>query len=261
MKQRSGSGNRTTQQLSEALHHQLNMYALAATAAGVGALALAQPAEARIIYTPAHVVLTSRPPTSYNLDLNHDGVKDFVLHASTASNRSSVIAALFGSAAATSNKVWRSRDFDSALPQGVPVGPKRFRTSNGYGVMAVVDSATYADGPWANRGKGVRNRYLGLKFVVKREVHYGWARLNVQIKLGNYNDSPITATLIGYAYETIPNKPIIAGQTKGLEDAGVEESNTALTVPTPEPATLGVLALGSPGLSIWKREESAVASQ
>jgi hypothetical protein len=40
--------------LADSVHQQLNMYALAAGAAGVGALALAQPVEARIVYAPAH---------------------------------------------------------------------------------------------------------------------------------------------------------------------------------------------------------------
>ena len=41
----------------------------------------------------------------------------------------------------------------------------------------------------------------------------------------------ITATLIGYAYETIPNKSIIAGKTKGAD----------VTV---QHGTLGHLAMG-----------------
>ena len=57
--------------LSASVHHQLNMYVLAASAAGVGMLALAQPAEAKIVYTPAHVILHSN--SVFNLDLNHDG--------------------------------------------------------------------------------------------------------------------------------------------------------------------------------------------
>jgi hypothetical protein len=40
--------------LADSVHQQLNMYALAAGAAGVGALAFAEPVEARIVYTPAH---------------------------------------------------------------------------------------------------------------------------------------------------------------------------------------------------------------
>jgi hypothetical protein len=45
---------RKTANLSESVHQQLSMYALAASAAGVGALCFAKPAEARIVYTPAH---------------------------------------------------------------------------------------------------------------------------------------------------------------------------------------------------------------
>ncbi|MGA2611628.1 MAG: hypothetical protein ABSH01_29635, partial [Terriglobia bacterium] len=105
-------------------------------------------------------------------------------------------------------------------------------------------------GRWAN----VRGRYLGLKFRIKGKIHYGWARLNVTV--GN---SRITATLTGYAYDTIPNKTIIAGQTKGPDDNMIEEPSASMTVPASQPATLGALAMGAPGLSIWRREESVSA--
>jgi hypothetical protein len=49
------SGPRKTANLSESVHQQLNMYGVAAGAAGVGMLALAQPSEAKIVYTPANV--------------------------------------------------------------------------------------------------------------------------------------------------------------------------------------------------------------
>jgi hypothetical protein len=39
----------------DSLHQHLHVYALAASAAGVSMLALAQPGEAEIIYTPANV--------------------------------------------------------------------------------------------------------------------------------------------------------------------------------------------------------------
>jgi hypothetical protein len=71
----------------------------------------------------------------------------------------------------------------------------------------------------------------------------------------------LAASATGYAYETIPNKSIIAGKTKGPDDGTVEESNAALTVPTSKPATLGLLALGSSGLSIWRREELVESKQ
>lgn len=87
-------------------------------------------------------------------------------------------------------------------------------------------------GPWENSGKGVKNRYLGLRFTFKGKIHYGWARLNFP--------NPPGATLTGYAYETVPNKPIITGKTKGPD------------VITVQPASLGRLAQGSAGLAAWR---------
>jgi hypothetical protein len=43
--------------LSESLQRHLNAYALAASAAGVGMSALAQPAEAKIVYTKTDVTI------------------------------------------------------------------------------------------------------------------------------------------------------------------------------------------------------------
>ncbi|HWY60121.1 MAG TPA: hypothetical protein VNZ03_37005 [Terriglobales bacterium] len=68
---------RETANLCESIHQQLNMYALAAGAAGVGMLALALPAEGMIVYTPTHRVIA--PRHSYNIDLNHDKIIDFTI--------------------------------------------------------------------------------------------------------------------------------------------------------------------------------------
>jgi len=51
------------------------MYALAASATGVGALALANPAEAKIVYTRVNQPI----PQVLILDLNNDGIADFRL--------------------------------------------------------------------------------------------------------------------------------------------------------------------------------------
>jgi hypothetical protein len=62
-----------------------------------------------------------------------------------------------------------------------------------------------------------------------------------------------TGILTGYAYETIPNKAIIAGKTHAPDE---EPGPASLKTRTSESATLGMLALGAPGLSIWRREDS-----
>jgi len=54
------------------------------------------------------------------------------------------------------------------------------------------------------------------------------------------------------ASEPIPNQPILAGQTHNLaeNDAGSEPLGAAV----PSPAVPGLLAMGSPELSVWRRE-------
>ena len=69
--------SRGISQISSSLDKHLSLYTLAASAAGVGLLALAQPTEAEVVYTPTHVTLKSG--TSYFLDINNDGTPDFQL--------------------------------------------------------------------------------------------------------------------------------------------------------------------------------------
>lgn len=51
--------------------------------------------------------------------------------------------------------------------------------------------------------------FVGVKFTLNREVHYGWIRFQlVQDKFSFGVDANIT----GYAYETNPNQPIPVGK-------------------------------------------------
>jgi hypothetical protein len=245
--QRPPWSQKTASKLSKSVHHQLNMYALAASAAGVGALALVQPAHARIVYTRAHRVISSN--TILGLDLNHDGIKDFFL-----SNYYRIFGSSFQNALNvnpnTGNAVWGTGTYASALPPRVLIGPNsRFGTHRRMAFVRIDCnpgcSFTHTNGQWTNGTCG----YLGLKFLINGKIHYGWARLKV-------NRGPlyqVTLVLLGYAYETIPNKPIITGKTKGPDNTGVKNRDAALNVPKPsEPATLGVLAMGAHGLSVWR---------
>lgn len=249
---RSSLPTRTPGNLPESAHKQLNMYALAASAAGVGLLALASPAEAKIVYTPAHLVIA--PKHSYNVDLNHDKITDFTIvnHVSACTDFCFFELRQYaaGGNSAAGYAVGSGQFLGSDLKPGARIGP-RSPFHKGTAALVVARSNVYTSkqtivyGPWAN----VKDRYLGLKFQINGETHYGWARLNVKV-----SQTKITATLTGYAYETIPNKPIIAGETKGLDEMRIVEPNATLATPTPQSNMLGALALGSSGLSIWKRK-------
>jgi hypothetical protein len=106
--------------------------------------------------------------------------------------------------------------------------------------------------PWLK----VKQAYLGFKFVIKGKIHFGWARVKMVS-----SDAGFPAIITGYAYETIPGKPIVTGRTEGPDDeVSVEQPNpSSLGAPTPNLGSLGLLAMGSSGLSIWRREGSAPA--
>jgi hypothetical protein len=69
--------------------------------------------------------------------------------------------------------------------------------------------------------------YLGLRFDIAGATHYGWARLNVS--------SATSFTLMDYAYNSIPNQPILAGQTIAT---GINENSFTSSISLfPNPAT------------------------
>jgi hypothetical protein len=234
-------------QLSESLHQLLNAYALVAGAAGVGILALAQPTEARIVYTPAHLNCSD----FCRVDVNNDGHTELQVSAGGETSATScafisnVLVVAFTSGSSPGNTVigkgtnWR---FVSALPAGALIGA----ANNVIGNMAVrkpnhCNHTTAFTGPWANGGKGVKNRYLGLKFYFKKQAHYGWLRFNVAVH--RQHNPVFQVTLTGYAYETIPNKPIVAGQEHGNDEA-----------------TLGHLATGASAIPAWRVKQTAATT-
>ena len=271
--------SRPVRQLSDALHHQLNMYALAATAAGVSLLAWPQSAEGKIVYTAVNVTLKDGQP--FSLDLNRDGKVDFVLlqdfavsiggfafssvavchhpfagtkgyictSSSTATNAKNVVRAPAGGSRAAAalragDKIQHGGRF---LGNGVAVGMGGVN----FPTFTNTTKGTQWGGPWVNGGKGVKNRYLGLKFKINGRFHFGWARLTVTTQTKSF-----TTTLTGYAYETIPNKAIIAGNTKATESTDRQPLPTTLRAPRQKSATLGLLAMGAPALSVWRRDQS-----
>jgi hypothetical protein len=219
---------RTASELSAALNRKLTHYALAASSAGVGMLPLAQPAEAEIVYTPVHIVLHRG---ALALDLNNDGTVDFILLDKYRRNGQTTNSFWLyvnpehkgNAAVGRQGTYFRSA---SALNRGSQIGSKDQFDGN---LMAFACSfASTTDcrvGNWFD----VSQRYLGLKFTINGQTHYGWARLNVKFEL----NKGVTATLTGYAYETVPNKAIEAGKTKGPDVVAVE------------PASLGHLAQGA----------------
>jgi hypothetical protein len=222
---------RQTRNLSLLSEHRLNAYTLAATAAGVGALCFAKPAEARIVYTPAHVAIKANGGPFF-IYFGHDGTADFGFSNKWYVGEKSY-RTLNVLQSRSTNEVWMTNSkacgtlsVAAALPKGKRIGPKRDFKHNAFAVMAAA-IPTGSCGVWL--GQSHLQAYLGLKFTIKGKIHFGWARVKVDTEA---QQRPFLATLTGYAYETIPNKAIIAGATKG---------------PDEESGSLGALAAGAAG--------------
>ena len=237
--------------LAPAYQQQLTSYALAAAAAGVSVMALTVPSQGEIVYKRAHRVIGDG--ASFKLDLTGDKTVDLTIankrHSHCTTDGFCSTSQYLNVKMAGTNQVVYNVYGAVAMKPGMQIGPGNVWRGGIQRMASILASfgTGGVGGSWVN----VNSRYLGVKFEIKGQTHFGWARLNVHIQL----PLTITATLTGYAYETIPDKPITAGQTKGPNDATIEEPNASLTTPPPRPATLGTLALGASGRSIWRREQ------
>ena len=251
-----------SQLLNSSLEKKLAVYVSAAGAAGVSLLAMAPTASAKVIYTPAHLSLNG----NMYLDLNHDGKFDIGIRTYGGCISEEVGSLCFGGNEINASSYQLGRflggpdDFTPALFAGAKISPsaqfsaRQVIAGNFYRFFSGTVEPAKWYGPFANGGKGVRDRYIGFKFNVGSQAHYGWLRVSVQIK--NPKEFGYSAFVTGYAYETEPNKGIIAGQTS---DAEVRASATDLT-PIPAGSRLGLLARGADGVSIWRREEVAASA-
>ena len=206
--------------ISDRLYRQLSAYSLAAAAAGVSMLALPPQADAEIVFTKANVVI--EPNGIYPLDLDGNRVVDFLILQTYFLGDELVTKEALGNAV----QGFSFGPFASALAKGAWIGGSQGFVKSGYkgermATVSYYSGRRYVRGPWAY----VNNHYLGLKFKIHGEKHYGWARLSVAI-----SGPAITATLTGYAYETVPKKRLRAGQKSENQAQGKK--------------SLGVLARG-----------------
>lgn len=221
---------RPVAKLRHSLERKLAIYSLTAAGTGVALLSLVEPsAQAEVVYTPTHLRL---PFGVTDIDFNHDGITDMIFRLS--SSRYHIIERALSAQppqeAGVAGYAGKSWNFASALRGGAMIGSRRtFFGGNPLMAFSRINhytrSSTFSTGAW----RDATGLYLGVKFTIDGAVHYGWVRLTVGVteKLG--------AIITGYAYETIPNRPILAGQISGNAD---ESENLG-------PSSLGALALGA----------------
>jgi hypothetical protein len=243
----------------------LRLYSLAAGAAGVSILALHSPASAEVVFTPVHAKISTGG--QFPIDLNHDGVVDFLLIDRT-SFETGVSCSFCGqnlnvtgqgnSGAAVVGQSRGTRRAASALTAGAVIGSSD-TFLNAQNTPVLMASGFNDDNSFFNiygKFSETKNRFLGLKFEIQGQVHFGWARFAVVAVKKNGSVPFIVALLNGFAYETVPNQAITAGATSSSSEVRLKSDRTGSSQSKQETATLGWLAGGYSAMSLWRREES-----
>jgi hypothetical protein len=255
--------SRKTTQLSSLMDHRLAAYALVATAAAAGVPAFAQtgpdapaysPATATgmglpafaenrpnaIVYTSANISFTGSVSRGKNIGI------DFV-----GSGTVGISIRAYGHGNRTVNegswtfKSGQARWFGSAMPRALASGDRIGPHANFSGSNLMLrsewtdhpSSKHICFGPFQN----AQSMYMGVRFSSFGETHFGWVRVSAHCG-GGKSRTYVAGTITGYAYNTIPNEPIKAGQVYAKPP---EEEGEATKPSAPGPGTLGALSLGS----------------
>lgn len=203
--------------MKKELQNRLSRYTVAAAAV----VAAASGATAQVVYTDVNPDYTADDDNNANgftavfLDLNNDAAPDFILAArdtTIGANRTRfTLVAPYGTVNAVAGETPTAYDYALALNLNDAI-------NNTLNWIAATNTMAYnvaSANPYNENWNGVTDKYLGLKFNVGANVHYGWARLDVQA-IGD------VWTLKDYAFNATPDAAINAGQTAGINTNEME---------------------------------------
>ncbi len=89
-------------------------------------------------------------------------------------------------------------------------------------ILCARSSSASPSGNWS----GFTNAYLGLKIISGGQTHYAWVRMGVSLTM---RGSSFITTIKDYAYNSIPNSPILSGDM-GTGPAGIMENSLASSI-------------------------------
>lgn len=161
----------------------------------------------QIIYTDVTPDYAGGNGTNYGLDMDNDTTIDFGIIGSTTP-----AVGIYG--LTSMNSFLGSQPgpyiYPFALNSGDPISSGQATWFGSYDVGTLNYNSCYG-GIGSSNWCGVTDKYLGLRFQIGANTHYGWARLDVSASGDSF-------TVKDYAYNSVPDAPIDAGQTLDVDE-------------------------------------------
>jgi hypothetical protein len=226
----------------------INESRLARFSAIAGAVLASSAVNSQIVYTNVDPdIIIDTASGQYNLDFNVDAMIDVTLNVMNVmeftSISTSTSAVYAGSLAVVTPGIGAgvvailgssSSSYVTAMNNGDLIGTAAVFGGSSMAALAVDITITSSFSSYQiSNGAflGVTDKFLGVKFLIGTNTHYGWARLDVSANAD-------TIRLKDYAYNVAADSPILAGQTLGLDAISVENKVTIKT--TLDNATINV---------------------
>lgn len=166
---------------------------------------------------------------TYQLDLDNNGVDDF----NVGNLNGNVLLNIYFTPP-TGNSFINNMpsaggvgSYPTGLDNGdvISSGNSDWAAGNVYNWMGTWDNVNQCTRVNADFCGAVGDKYLGLKFDIDGATHYGWARI------GAINGSTLNWSIKDYAYNTVADEPINAGQTTlGLNDNELANSVEVIAI-------------------------------
>lgn len=217
-------GEKITKKSHNTTESKLKVY----SALAAGLIAIANSSEGQMVYHDIKPDTTISNGGSYLLDLNGDGISDFVFYQvlSSITSRSSFIykknkveISPLGIGNKILDTIEGQHPYPPALNLNTSIGPNLknnhfWTTSKQQSLMLNYDRIRYYTSGSSNKEvhhykgywQGVTDRYLGLLIEVNNKAYCGWVRLDVAKNAKSF-------TIKSYAYDSIPEQTVFAGDT------------------------------------------------
>jgi len=174
---------------------------------------------AQIVYTDINPDITyTEFQTGHGVDFNADGKVD--VHVTLLSNVGVWVMHLIPDSSADNTFVVYDGEEASILELEDEIAPSSNLYKLGAGWGGLLYGYWENDGEYGNWTGTQEDKYLGIKFEIGSNFHYGWIHLTTH----QYSYTEMDFTIKGFAYNTVANEPILAGDMGsgvGVEEIGI----------------------------------------